>query len=272
MIIKRDIDFIKCYFEDQSGLLGGNADEAILPENQEEAVEILKDHSSKSKPITISGGGTGVTGARIPFSGSILGTDSLNKIINIDKENMFATLEPGVRLSELQQELYRDKLTYLPDPTEPNAFLGGTVSTNASGAKGFKYGPTRNYIKRLKVALSTGDVLDIERGKIFIKKGVIFSLPLKNKEIKIKMPSYSMPAIKNSAGYYIKDNMDLVDLFIGQEGTLGLILEVDVMLGKKPESIMSFFSFFSSEQDALSFIQEAVRKTYFLLNTWIQTP
>ncbi|MBU1933573.1 MAG: FAD-binding oxidoreductase [Candidatus Omnitrophica bacterium] len=257
MIIKRDVDFIKCYFEDQSGLLGGNADEALLPENQEEAAVILKDYGSKSRPVTISGGGTGVTGARVPFSGTILATDSLNKIINIDKKNMFATLEPGVRLSDLQRELSGDGLIYLPDPAEPNAFLGGTVSTNASGAKGFKYGPTRNYIKRLKVALSTGDVLNIERGKIFAKKKSGISLPLKNKEMRIKLPSYSMPAIKSAAGYYIKDTMDLVDLFIGQEGTLGLILEVDVALGKRPESVMSFFSFFSSERDALSFIREA---------------
>lgn len=260
MIIKRDKDFIKCYFEDQSGLLGGNADEAILPENQREAAEILKDYSSRSKPITISGGGTGVTGARVPFSGAILATDSLNKIINIDKKRSFATLEPGVRLSELQQELSKDDIAYLPEPTESNAFLGGTISTNASGAKGLKYGPTRNYVKRLKIALSTGDVLDLERGRIFIKKGEVFSLPLKNKELKIKLPSYIMPAVKNAAGYYIKDDMDLMDLFIGQEGTLGLILEASVMLGKRPESIMSFFSFFDSEKDALAFILEARSK------------
>lgn len=257
MIIKRDKDIIKCYFEDQSGLLGGHADEAITPETQEEAIGMLKDYSSKRKPITISGGGTGVTGARVPFSGSILATDSLNKIITIDKENMFATLQPGVRLSELETELSKDGLTYLPDPTEPNAFLGGTISTNASGAKGFKYGPTRNYIKRLKVVLSTGDVIDLERGRMFIKNRLDFSLPLKNSGIEIKIPSYSMPGIKNAAGYYVKDNMDLIDLFIGQEGTLGLILEADVMLGKKPESILSFFSFFASEKDALGFVREA---------------
>jgi D-lactate dehydrogenase (cytochrome) len=260
MIIKPDKDFIKCYFEDASGLLGGNADEAILPENQEEAADILKDRGLSRDPVTISGGGTGVTGGRIPFSGAILATDSLNKIIDIDKERLFATLEPGVRLSELQQELSKDSLTYLPEPTESNAFLGGTISTNASGAKGFKYGPTRRYIKRLKIALSTGDILNLERGKVFIKKGNTFSLPLGNKELKIKVPSYSMPDIKNAAGYYVKDNMDLLDLFIGQEGTLGLILEADVILGKQPESILSFFSFFNTEKDALDFTQEARSK------------
>jgi len=257
MIIKRDKDIIKSYFEDESGLLGGYADEVIFPENEKDAANILQDASGKKTPITISGGGTGVTGARVPFNGSILATDNLNKIINIDEKNLFATLEVGVRLSDLEKELSKKALIYPPDPAEPNAFIGGTISTNASGAKGFKYGPTRNYIKRLKIALSMGDVVDIKRGEIFVNKGRLFSLKLKNKEIKIKIPQYSMPAIKSAAGYYIKDGMDLVDLFIGSEGTLGLVLEADIIIGKSPEGVMSFFSFFPSEKDALDFVKDA---------------
>ena len=241
MIIKRDKDIIKSYFEDESGLLGGYAEEVLFPEDEKDTINILQDASNKKKPITISGGGTGVTGARVAFGGSILATDSLNKIINIDEENLFATIQPGVKLSELQKDLSKKGLIYPPDPTEPNAFAGGTVSTNASGAKGFKYGPTRNYVKRLKIILSTGDIIDINRGEFFINKGKAFSLKLKDKEMKIKMPQYSMPDIKSAAGYYIKDNMDIVDLFIGHEGTLGVILEIDILLGKKPEGIMSFF-------------------------------
>lgn len=257
MIIKTDKDIIKCYFEDESGLLGGYADKVLSPENEKDAVEIMRDASDKKTPLTISGGGTGVTGARVPFGGAILATDSLNKIIDIDEKNLYATLGPGVRLSELQADLSKKNLIYLPDPTEPNAFLGGTISTNASGAKGFKYGPTRNYIKRIKVLLSTGDILDITRGEFSVKKGEPFPLKLKDREIKLNLPAYRMPDIKTAAGYYVKDNTDLIDLFIGQEGTLGLILEADIALGIKPEGVMSFFSFFPSEKDALSFINEA---------------
>jgi len=94
MIIKRDLDIIKSYFEDESGLQGGSTDEVIFPENEKDAIHVLQEANSKKTPITISGGGTGVTGARIPFGGSILATDSLNKIINIDEKNLYATLQP----------------------------------------------------------------------------------------------------------------------------------------------------------------------------------
>ncbi len=257
MIIKRDPDIIKGYFEDYSGLLGGYADRVIVPEDEKEIREILLEAAAKNTPVTISGGGTGVTGARIPFGGWVIATENLNKIIAIDEKNFTATLQPGVRLSELDTHLSKKGLTYLPDPTEPNAFLGGTISTNASGAKGFKYGPTRNYIKRLRILLSTGDIIDIKRGDYFLKKGKIFPLKLKDKEIKIRIPDYAMPGIKTAAGYYIKDDMDLLDLFIGHEGTLGFILEAEIALGKRPEEIMSFFSFFASEKDAINFVDDA---------------
>ncbi|NQT75629.1 MAG: FAD-binding oxidoreductase [Candidatus Omnitrophica bacterium] len=257
MIIKRDKDIIKSYFEDESGLLGGHADKIIFPENEKEAAGILQDAAAKKEPLTISGGGTGVTGARVPFGGSMLGTDLLNKIIDIDAKDLIATVEPGTRLSDLDAELSKKGLMYPPDPTEPNAFVGGTISTNASGAKGFKYGPTRSYVKRLKVVLSGGDILDIARGRIFADNAGSFTLKLKNKEIKLALPQYSMPEIKSAAGYYIKEGMDLIDLFIGSEGTLGLVLEAGLGLGKRPEKVMSFFSFFGSEKDALDFVKAA---------------
>ena len=134
MIIKTDPDIIKSYFEDYSGLLGGYADKVILPENEKEIKDILIEAYSKKIPVTISGGGTGVTGARIPFGGWVLSTENLDKIIEIDKKSLSATLQPGVRLSGLENQLSPIGLTYPPDPTEPNAFLGGTISTNASGA------------------------------------------------------------------------------------------------------------------------------------------
>ena len=84
MIIKTDADIIKGYFEDYSGLLGGYADRVILPEDEKEVRDILLEASSKKVPVTISGGGTGVTGARIPFGGWVIATERFNKIIAIN--------------------------------------------------------------------------------------------------------------------------------------------------------------------------------------------
>ena len=76
MIIKTDPDIIKSYFEDYSGLLGGHADKVILPEDEKETRDCLLEASAKKVPVTISGGGTGVTGARIPFGGWVIATDT----------------------------------------------------------------------------------------------------------------------------------------------------------------------------------------------------
>ncbi|MFH1478316.1 MAG: FAD-binding oxidoreductase [Candidatus Omnitrophota bacterium] len=259
MIIKRDPDIIKCYFEDESGLLGGHADRLVLPESEKDSIETLKELSNNKIPATISGGGTGVTGSRVPFGGTIIGTDSLNKITCIDKADLTAIVQPGVRLSELENELFKIGLTYLPKPTESNAFIGGTVSTNASGARGFKYGSTRKYIKRLKVVLSSGDILDIKRGDYITTKRNTFSIRLKDKELKLPIPTYVMPNVKNASGYYVKDGMDLIDIFIGSEGTLGFIIEIEVSINRRLDKIMSFFSFFDKDSDALNFVNEAKR-------------
>jgi len=75
--------------------------------------------------------------------------------------------------------------------------------------------------------------------------------------ITVPIPTYRMPEVKNSAGYFAKDEMDLIDLFIGQEGTLSVIVELDMALAKKPEKILSAFAFFKKEEDAWQFAQEA---------------
>jgi D-lactate dehydrogenase (cytochrome) len=257
MLIKCDKDIIKGYFEDYSGLLGGHANEVAFPENEKDIFNILENASLKNTPITVSGGGTGVTGGRIPFGGTVLTTEFLNKIIAIDTKNRTAILQPAVKLSDLDKELKEKNLIYLPEPTEANAFIGGTVSTNASGAKGFKYGSTRKFVHRLKIMLPSGDIINIKRGDYIVKKGSEFPLKLKDKEINIKIPDYTTPNIKTAAGYYIKDTFDLIDLFIGHEGTLGIILEIEICLGIRPENIVSFFGFFPSDEAALNFVKEA---------------
>ncbi|MCM8763641.1 MAG: FAD-binding oxidoreductase, partial [Candidatus Omnitrophica bacterium] len=194
----------------------------------------------------------------------VLATDRLNRIIEVRKteDGGYVVLEPGVRIAELEEEAKRFGLFYLPQPTENNAFIGGTLATNASGARGFKYGSTRNYVRRIKVVLTNGDTLEIRRGENFAQ-GRKFNLILNGKDREIKLPSYTVPGIKTSAGYFVKENMDLIDLFIGQEGTLGFVGEVELTLSKINKNIFGIILFFREEKKALEIVDK-VKEISFL--------
>ncbi|HKS09165.1 MAG TPA: FAD-binding oxidoreductase [Pyrinomonadaceae bacterium] len=241
MQIKANPDEIQSFLSDASFIRDGHADRVVLPESIEEVSEILAAADRERTPVTVSGAGTGTVGGRVPFGGIVLATDRLNHIKSI--ENDRAVAEAGVILADFQKAVEQKGLLYPPDPTERGAFLGGTVATNASGARTFKYGPTRNYIERLKVVLASGEVLDLRRG---------------DKIPKIPLPTYRRAATrKNAAGYFIGPDMDELDLFIGSEGTLGVICEIETRLVPKPEGLLSGVVFFAKEADVLAFVVEA---------------
>jgi D-lactate dehydrogenase (cytochrome) len=257
MIRKEEKDLIHSYLEDSSGLKNAFCEAVVFPESIQEVQDLFKEFSAKKTPVTISGGRTGVAGAGIPFGGTVLATDRLNKILEIGKIDSggYAVVEPGVRIEELQEEAARFGLVYLPEPTERNAFIGGTLATNASGARGFKYGSTRNYVRRIKVILSNGDLLEIKRGEHLTDKRKLV-MTCDGEKRQIQLPSYKIPEIKSSAGYYVKDNMDLLDLFIGQEGTLGIITEIELLLGVRDRFSFGIILFFKEESKALEIVHK----------------
>lgn len=256
MLVKNDPDIIRAYLEDSSNLKGGYAQEVALPHDIEELIRYIKDADSKKIPITISGGGTSTTGSRIPFGGMVISMEKFNKILGISKENMSSVVQTGVLVDELKSACEKKGLFYTSHPTEGSASVGGTVATNASGSRSFKYGPTRKYVKRLKMVLANGEALDLRRGEHILKRNnSALKLP-SGREIIMPIPTYTMPGVKNSAGYFAKDGMDLIDLFIGQEGTLSIIVEIELALVKKPFEIFSCFVFFKKEMDAWSFCED----------------
>ena len=240
MQVKSNPDEIQSFLTDASFIRDGYADRVVLPESVEEVAEILAAANRDRVPVTVSGAGTGTVGGRVPFGGIVLATDRLNHIKSI--ENDRAVAEAGVILADFQRAVDQKGMLYPPDPTERGCFLGGTVATNASGARTFKYGPTRNYIERLKVVLASGEILDLRRG---------------DKVSKIPLPTYRRPATrKNAAGYFVSPNMDEIDLFIGSEGTLAVICEIETRLVPKPEGLLSGVVFFAEESDVLAFVAE----------------
>jgi D-lactate dehydrogenase (cytochrome) len=234
MQVKSNPDEIQSFLSDASFIRDGYAECVVLPETIDEVSQTLSAANRDHTPVTVGG--------RVPFGGIVLATDRLNRIKSI--ENDRAVAEAGVILADFQRAVDQKGLLYPPDPTERGCFLGGTVATNASGARTFKYGPTRNYINALKVVLASGEVLALRRGE--------------NNPLNFPEPNYRRPATrKNAAGYFIAPDMDAIDLFIGSEGTLGVICEIEARLIPKPEGLLSGVVFFATEADVLAFVTNA---------------
>ena len=267
MLTKTQPDEIESYLSDSSYMQRGYAAQVAFPENAEEVAEILASATRERTPVTISGAGTGTVAGRVPFGGIVIATDRLNRIKTIARDDAGgrAVAEAGVILRDLQRAVEAEGLLYPPDPTERGCFLGGTVATNASGARTFKYGPTRKYVERLKIALVTGEVLDLRRGELHADSNGRIKVPLSSgRMIEAQVPSYRMPKVrKHASGYYVAPGMDVLDLFIGSEGTLGVIVELELRLLPKPEGLLSGIVFFESEADLLAFVREA-RETSLL--------
>jgi FAD/FMN-containing dehydrogenase len=221
------------YLADASGYRG-HADELLLPDNEAAIVDIVHSAAAAGIPITISGGGSGLTGGRVPDGGWLV---SLEKLNNIEVHPGYAICGAGVSLTSIQAAAAPSKQFYGPDPTEYSAAIGGTVATNASGSRSFLYRDTRRHIRALRVVLATGKVLALRRGE----------------KPPFEIPALPFPDIrKNTAGYYMREAMDFIDLFIGSEGTLGIVTEVEVALLPLPGHLFTGVVFFGSDESALN--------------------
>lgn len=255
MILKTDKTEFENYLTDAANIKG-DCEKVYLPESKSEIIELLKQANEEKTKVTISSARTGLTGGSVPENGILISLEKLNKIISIDEKNRTVIVEPGVFLSEIQNFVEDKKLFYPPDPTENNSSIGGNVATNASGARTFKYGATRNFIEELEIILPYGEVIILKRGENFSQN---FSGEIKLNESKIlelPIPNYKMPNVKHAAGYYVKNNMDLIDLFIGSEGTLGIITSIKLKLIDLPKNVLSMIIFFESEEDSFSFVND----------------
>lgn len=222
------------YLADASGYRG-SAERIFLPRSESEVAEILREASALRKPVTIAGAGTGVTGGRVPHGGWQL---CLERLTRLDIFDGHAICGAGVLLRDLQAAA-APRQFYAPDPTETSASVGGSIATNASGSRSFLYGPTRRHVRALRVLLMDGSALDLRRG---VKPP--FETPI------LPMPG----ATKNTAGYYLRPDIDYIDLFIGSEGTLGVVTEAELTLLPMPPSLFTGVLFFESDEDALDSI------------------
>ena len=263
MQVKTQADELQNYLSDASNMPGGFADKLFIPENTQEIAEILKEANERRIPVTISGARTGTVGGAIPFGGIVVSLEKLNKIEEINKDELYAVVEAGVILNDFQKQTEAENLFYPPDPTEWSCQIGGTVATNASGARSFKYGATREFVEELEIVLAGGEILNLKRGAHFSENGFIEIETQNGPKIRAKLPTYRLPDTrKNTSGYFAGEKIDAIDLFIGSEGTLGVITKIKVRLLPKPESFFSGIIFFENETDLLNFVDEAREKSF----------
>ncbi|MEW6381325.1 MAG: FAD-binding oxidoreductase [bacterium] len=265
------------YLQDESHLAAGEAAAVYFPEREEDVSALLAQFHKTGTAVTVSGARTGVVGGAVPHGGVVLVLERMNRILGVKRchksGEWLVQAEPGVILRSLQGQVgsknfediadrekfkdFQEDVTsyfYPPDPTEGTATLGGTVAANSSGARSLAYGSTRNYVQRLRVVLATGEIVDISRGeKRADKSGNIELRTIEGSQFLIPIPTYRMPEVKSAAGYFARPDMDPLDLFIGAEGTLGVITYLELRLLPKPANTFSGIAFFPDPSGAVRF-------------------
>lgn len=194
----------------------------------DEVSKIMKYANENNIPVTPRGQGTGLVGASVAIYGGIMiNMSKMNRILELDEENLTLTVEPGVLLMQIAKFAEEHDLLYPPDPGEKSATIGGNINTNAGGMRAVKYGVTRDYVRGLEVVLANGEVLELG-GKV----------------------------VKNSSGYSIKD------LIVGSEGTLGIVTKAILRLLPLPKKVISLLIPFRDLDKAIETVPEIIKAKY----------
>jgi D-lactate dehydrogenase (cytochrome) len=205
-----------------------------------------------------------LTGGATPMGERVLSTARLDRIESIGAGEV--RVQAGVPIETLERALEAAGRHYPPIPTFAGAFVGGTVATNAAGAATFKHGTTRDWVRALTLVLPGGEVIDLERGRTQADESGRFEIELADRMVRFEIPGYRMPRVpKLSAGYFAAPGMDLVDLIVGSEGTLGIVTAVTLkVLPVRPAICLAFVSF-PKRNAALTFVK---RLRDAALETW----
>ena len=244
-----DPDVLAAFLEDAAHFPGGHAEGVIVAASEADVAAALR----SAPAILPIGAQSSLTGGATPMGETILATTRLNRIEAIGDD--WVRVQAGVTLTALDAALAAAGKSYPPVPTFMGAFVGGTVATNAAGAATFKYGTTRDWVRALTIVLPNGDVLDVERGAIRASGG--FEIAASDRTIAVPLPRYRMPRVpKCSAGYFAAPAMDPIDLFIGAEGTLGIVTSVTLrVLPVRPAQCLAFVPF-TDRRAALTLVRE----------------
>ena len=224
----------ECYVYSQDGTNTRKSektpDVVIFPETIEEVQHVVKYANLHDIPVTARGAGTNLIGACLPdFGGIVMNFSKMNKIKRINKTDMTAIVQPGVVVGDLQKAVEEIGLFFPPDPSNLRvSTIGGAIAQSAGGPKTFKYGTTKDYVLGLKVVLADGSLMITGSN-----------------------------TIKNATGY------PLSQIFIGSEGTLGIVVEATLKLIPKPETSRVMLAYFDSICDATVSVNNIIDSKIF---------
>jgi FAD/FMN-containing dehydrogenase len=227
------------YLTDASNV-PGRADALVRPRTTSEVSEIVRHCQREGIPLLVTAGRTSTTAGAVPDGGWLLAVEGLDRVLELGHDR--ASAEAGVTLGAFQAEIEARGRLYPPDPTSRNeCTLGASIACNASGARTFRYGPTRPWVAALEVVLPTGEVLEVREGDRIPAEWPV--------------PRWEEPRVKTAAGY--APPRSLLDLFVGTEGTLGVITRATVKLTDLPADVIGLLAFFPDRRSATAFVRTA---------------
>ena len=247
------------YLRDESRKTGF-ANTIAFPCNTDELSAAVQLLAAKQHTITIQGARTGIAGGAVPKGHAIINLSKMDRIFSANTSDRLR-VQPGVTLATVRHYLAYTHAPshgffFAPDPTESSATLGGMAACNASGACSYAYGSTRQHLEALTGILADGDRFTLRRG-LHQANGRRFSIITENgRELTGTLPELNMPAVKNAAGYWIKRNMDLIDLLIGSEGTLAILAKLELRLTPSPAGVCGMLCFFKSVNEAITCVSQ----------------
>jgi glycolate oxidase len=213
------------YAHDELGTVKRMPEVVVQVLKTEEVAAVMKYANENNIPVTPRGSGTGLVGAAVPiYGGIIIDLSKMNRILELDEENLTLTVEPGVLLMEISKFVEEHDLFYPPDPGEKTATIAGNINTNAGGMRAVKYGVTRDFVRGLELVLPSGEVMMVG-GKV----------------------------VKNSSGYSLKD------LVVGSEGTLAIVTKVILRLLPLPKKAISLLIPFPNLETAIETVPKIIK-------------
>ncbi len=265
------------YLIDESKMTG-RGEHVIVPADESELREAVRVNNSKGNPITVSAMRTGVCGGCVPLEGDIISLERMSGMIGIGQDNRgyFVRVLPCTSIGEINKVLRTRSFSrladvtegaikalagepvpyfYPVDPIEMSGSIGGNIACNASGPRTYRYGPTRDWVRRLRVVLPEGQYVDFARGD-FKAEGRRISFPAGRSFFSFEIPSYDFnTGVKNAAGPMFHEDMDLIDMFVGSEGIFGIITEADIYIAPW-HPLISNILFFPTDRDCLEAVKE----------------